>query len=86
MRGSRFWGSVRVYEAIRVPCCAEWSEWEFWGSLCRVWYVWVGACVGGVSVYVLWAFLIKVEVDGGGCFTCELGDGCVECGEDVCSV
>jgi hypothetical protein len=32
----RFFGSVRVYEAIRVPCCAEWSEWEVWGSLCRV--------------------------------------------------
>ena len=44
------------------------------GSLCRVWYVWVGVCVGGVAVYVLWVFLVKIELDGGGCFTYELGD------------
>ena len=34
----RFGGSVRVYEAIRVPRFAEWSEWKAWGSLCRVLY------------------------------------------------
>jgi len=32
----RFLGSVRVCEAIRVLRCVEWSEWEVWGSLCRV--------------------------------------------------
>ena len=56
------------------------------GSLCRVWYAWIGVCVGDVAVYVLWVILIKVEVNSGECFTCELGDGCVECGEDACSV
>jgi len=35
---------------------------------------------------VLWVFLVKIEVEGGGGFTCELGNGCVECGDDVFSV
>ena len=47
--------------------------------MCRVWDVWIGVCVGGMVVYVLWVVLIKVAVDGGGCFTREFGDGCVEC-------
>ena len=46
----------------------------------------IAICVGGVVVYVLWIFLAKVEREGGGCSPCKLGDGCVECGEDVCSV
>ena len=71
---------------IRILRCAEWSEWEMRGSICRVWYVWVGVCVGGVVVYVLWVFLADVEGDGGGCSPYKLGDGCVEFGEDVCSV
>jgi len=81
-----FWGSACIYEAIWVPCCAEWSKWDFWGAVSRVMYVWVGVCVGGVAVYVLWVFLAEVEGDGGECSSCNLGDGCVECGEDVCSV
>ena len=82
----RFSGAIRVNKAIRVPCCAERYEWEVRGSLCRVWYVWVGVCVGGVDIYVLWVFLVKIEVDDRRCFTCELGNGCVEFGEDVISV
>ena len=42
--------------------------------------------MGGVAIYVLWVFLIEIEVDGRRCFTCELGNGCVEFGENVFSV
>ena len=49
-------------------------------------YVRVGVRIGGVAVYVLWVFLIEVEVDGGSYFARELGIGCVKCGEDVCLV
>ena len=54
--------------------------------MCRVMYVRVGVCLGGVAVYVLWVFLTEVEGDGGGRSSSKLGDGCVERGEDVCSV
>ena len=54
--------------------------------MCRFRYVRVGVCIGGVAVYVMWVFLIEVEVDGGSCFGRELGDGCLECGEDMCFV
>ena len=54
--------------------------------MCRVMHVWAGLCVGGVVVYVLWVFLAEVEGDGGGCYSSELGDTCVERGENVCSV
>ena len=67
---SRFLGSVCVYEAVWVPRRAEWFESEALGSLCLVWCVRIGVCIGGVAVYVLWVFLIKVEEDCGGCFPC----------------
>ena len=35
---------------------------------------------------MLWVLLVKIEVDGGGWFTCKLGNGCVEYGEDMFSV
>ena len=55
-----------------------------WGLVCRVMYVWVEVCEGGVTVYVLWFFLAEVEGDGGGCFSCcKLGDSCVDRVEDV---
>ena len=40
--------------------------------MCRVWYVWVGVCVGGVAVYVLGVFLTKVEGEGEECFPISL--------------
>jgi hypothetical protein len=54
--------------------------------MCPVMYVWVGVCVGGMAFYVSRVFLAEVEGDGGGCSSCKRGDGCVECGKDVCSV
>ena len=45
-----------------------------------------GLCRRRGCFLVLWVFLTKVEGDGGGCIACKLGYGCVEFGEDVCSV
>ena len=42
-----------MYGDIGVLCCAEWSEWDLFGAVCRVMYVWVGVCVGGVAVYAV---------------------------------
>ena len=46
----------------------------------------MGACVGGVAIYVLWVFFAEVKGNGGGCSSYKLGDGGLECGEDVCTV
>ncbi len=36
--------------------------------------VWVGFCVGGVAIYVLWILLAEVEGDDGRCSSCKLDD------------
>ena len=82
----RFLGSVFVYEAIWIPCCAEWFEWDFSGAVCRLLYAWVGIRVGGMTAYELWVCIAEFEGNGWGCASCKLGDDSVECGKDVWSV
>ena len=84
---SIFWRDPSVYmKLFGIHAARNGLSGRCGGSMCPLWYVWVGVCVGGVAVYVLWIFLIKVEADGGECFPRKLGDGCVECGEHVCSL